>query len=164
VKDQVSIDTATSDDLDRLELIRQEAFKPVFESFENILGSVVYEHAQKPEDLSQKDTLKEMLQERSVWSVYVMKVSGKPIGFVSVRIDAENLVGEIGLNAIHPDYAGKGYGTEMYNFAIGEMETKGMKVATVATGGDPSHAPARKAYEKAGFNIQIPSVWYCKEL
>ena len=60
-----------------------------------------------------------------MWSVYVMKVSGKPIGFVSVRIDAENLVGEIGLNAIHPDYAGKGYGTEMYDFAIGIMKTKG---------------------------------------
>ncbi|MEM9257441.1 MAG: GNAT family N-acetyltransferase, partial [Pseudomonadota bacterium] len=40
----------------------------------------------------------------------------------------------------------------------------GMRVATVATGGDPSHLPARKAYEKAGFNVQIPSVWYCRTL
>jgi len=164
VNDQVSIDNATFDDLDSLELIRQEAFKSVFESFENILGTVVYEHAQKPEDLSQKDMLREMLQEQSVWSVYVLKVSGKPIGFVTVRTDTEYLVGEIGLNAVHPDYSGKGYGTEMYHFATDKMKTKGMRVATVATGGDPSHAPARKAYEKAGFNIQIPSVWYCKEL
>ena len=81
-----------------------------------------------------------------------------------LRIDSENLVGEIGLSAVHPDYAGKGYGTELFIFAIGNMKNKGMKVATVATGGDPGHLPARKAYEKAGFNIQIPSVWYCKEL
>jgi len=28
---------------------------------------------------------------------------------------------------------------------------KGMKVAVVGTGGDPSHAPARKSDEKAGY-------------
>jgi hypothetical protein len=33
-----------------------------------------------------------------------------------------------------------------------------MAVATVSTGGDPSHAPARRAYEKAGFGPAIPSV------
>jgi hypothetical protein len=40
----------------------------------------------------------------------------------------------------------------------------GMRVATVGTGGDPSHAPARRAYEKAGFNLQIPSVWMYRKL
>jgi len=105
-----------------------------------------------------------MMQKQSAWSVYVLKLSNKIVGFIAVKIDTENLVGEIGLNAIHPYYAGNGYGSEMYRFAIKEMKIKGMKVATVATGGDPSHAPARKAYEKSGFNIQIPSVWYCKEL
>ena len=31
-------------------------------------------------------------------------------------------------------------------------------VATVGTGGDPSHAPARRAYETAGFGPAIPSL------
>ena len=44
------------------------------------------------------------------------------------------------------------------------MKSSGMQVATVATGGDPSHAPARRAYEKSGFNVQIPSVWMCQIL
>lgn len=39
-----------------------------------------------------------------------------------------------------------------------------MQVATVATGGDISHDPARRAYEKSGFDVQIPSVWYCRTL
>jgi hypothetical protein len=39
-----------------------------------------------------------------------------------------------------------------------------MQAATVSTGGDPSHAPARRAYEKAGFSAQIPSVWFCRTL
>jgi hypothetical protein len=39
-----------------------------------------------------------------------------------------------------------------------------MRVATVGTGGDPSHAPARRAYEKAGFDREIPSVWMYRPL
>jgi hypothetical protein len=35
----------------------------------------------------------------------------------------------------------------------------GMKVATVATGGDTSPVPGRRAYRKAGFDVEIPSVW-----
>ncbi len=38
------------------------------------------------------------------------------------------------------------------------MKEWGAEVATVSTGGDPSHAPARRAYGKAGFGPAIPSV------
>ena len=34
----------------------------------------------------------------------------------------------------------------------------------VGTGGDPSHAPARRAYEKAGFGPAIPSLYYYRAL
>ena len=60
---------------------------------------------------------------------------------------------------VHPDHAGQGVGTAMYDFAIARMKEAGMRVATVGTGGDPSHAPARRAYRKAGFTAEIPSVW-----
>jgi ribosomal protein S18 acetylase RimI-like enzyme len=73
-------------------------------------------------------------------------------------------VGEIGLNAVHPEHAGRGIGTIMYDFALGQLQAGGMLVAEVATGGDPSHAPARRAYEKAGFGFQIPSVVMYKDL
>ena len=65
---------------------------------------------------------------------------------------------------MHPDYSGQGFGTEMYKFAIEIMKESGMQVATVGTGGDISHAPARRAYEKSGFSVQIPSVWMCQKL
>jgi len=29
---------------------------------------------------------------------------------------------------------------------------------------ETSHAPARRAYEKAGFAVHIPSVWFCCKL
>lgn len=52
----------------------------------------------------------------------------------------------------------------MYDFAIKKMKEASMQVATVSTVRDPSHAPARRAYEKAGFILQIPSVWLCQKL
>ncbi|HEY5869291.1 MAG TPA: GNAT family N-acetyltransferase, partial [Candidatus Tectomicrobia bacterium] len=86
------------------------------------------------------------------------------VGFVAIRLNHDTYVGEIGLNAVHPAHAGQGVGTTMYAFAIARMQEAGMHVATVATGGDPSHAPARRAYEKAGFTVHIPSVWLCRKL
>jgi hypothetical protein len=43
------------------------------------------------------------------------------------------------------------------------MKENGMKLAVVGTGGDPGHAPARRAYEKAGYTA-MPAVRYYKEL
>jgi GNAT superfamily N-acetyltransferase len=83
---------------------------------------------------------------------------------VAIRLDRDTRAGEIGLNAVDPARAGAGIGTAMYEFAVRFMQQAGMRVATVATGGDPSHAPARRAYQKAGFDVQFPSVWMCRKL
>ena len=77
---------------------------------------------------------------------------------MSFTIDADKRTGEIGLNAVHPEHAGRGIGTEMYEHVMARMKERGLALATVGTGGDPSHAPARRAYEKAGFGREIPSV------
>ncbi len=47
---------------------------------------------------------------------------------------------------------------------LARMKEAGMRVVSVASGGYPSHAPAHRAYEKAGFTVQIPSVWLCRML
>lgn len=44
------------------------------------------------------------------------------------------------------------------------MRNAGMRLPTMGTGGDPSHAPARRIYEKVGFGAAIPSVWLYKLL
>lgn len=86
------------------------------------------------------------------------------VGFVSFSINADKRTGEIGLNAVHPDHASRGIGTKMYAYAMARMKECGMELATVSTGGDPSHAPARRAYEKAGFGPALPSVCLYKIL
>jgi GNAT superfamily N-acetyltransferase len=80
---------------------------------------------------------------------------------VAVQMNRETEVGEIGPNAVDPTHAGQGIGTAMYEFALADMRAAGLKVAT---GGDRSHAPARRAYRKAGFDREIPSVWMCRAL
>ena len=153
-----------SEDAPRLQEIRQAAFEPTFASFRSILGDKIYELAQAQEDEGQEALLSSMFEPESGWEVYAAELAGIVIGFVSVQLNPDTHVGEIGLNAVHPDYWGRGAGTAMYNFAVARMKEAGMQVATVATGGDPSHAPARHAYRKAGFTVEIPSVWMCQTL
>jgi ribosomal protein S18 acetylase RimI-like enzyme len=155
---------ARSEDAPRLQAIRRAAFAPVFASFRAILGDEIYELAQRREDEAQEGLLASLLAAGSGWSVHVAQSGSEVVGFVAVRLDAHTRVGEIGLNAVDPARAGNGIGTAMYELAVARMREAGMKVATVATGGDPSHAPARRAYRKAGFDVEIPSVWMCRKL
>jgi GNAT superfamily N-acetyltransferase len=152
------------DDAPILEEIRAAAFAPVFASFRQILGEEIYRRAQAHLDDGHPEYLASLLREDSPWQVHCVEHQGPVVGFVAIQLDADKLVGEIGLNAVHPDHAGKGIGTVMYEFALERMREAGMRVATVATGGDPSHAPARRAYEKAGFDVVFPNVWMCRVL
>jgi GNAT superfamily N-acetyltransferase len=155
---------AGPDDAARLQAIRRAAFAPVFASFRAILGDEIYDLAQRRDDEAQEGLLTSLMAAGSDWEVYVAQSGDEVVGFVAVRIDRETLVGEIGLNAVDPAQAGKGIGAAMYEFATARLREAGMKVATVGTGGDPSHAPARRAYRKAGFDVEIPSVWMYRKL
>jgi len=160
----VTIRPARADDLPHIEDARQAAFAPVFASFRALLGEYIYNLAQARDDEAQGQLLASLLAPGSGWEVYSAELAGVVVGFVSVQLNPDTQIGEIGLNAVHPRHAGKGIGTAMYDFAIARMKEAGMRVATVGTGGDPSHAPARRAYEKAGFTAQIPSVWLYRKL
>jgi GNAT superfamily N-acetyltransferase len=147
-----------------MDAIRVAAFRPVFASFRSLLGDELYELAQAGDDAGQRDLLMSMLEPGSPWSLHVAVKGAEVVGFVSVRCDAASGMGEIGLNAVAPGHAGEGIGTQMYEFALEQMRAAGMRVATVSTGGDPSHEPARRAYRKAGFLADVPSVWMCRKL
>lgn len=161
---QLHIRPAHAADTDRLQAIRRAAFAPVFASFRAILGDELYELAQRREDEAQQDLLSSLMANDSGWELYVAESQSDIVGFVAVQLNRETLIGEIGLNAVDPAYAGAGIGTRMYSFAVERMKQADMKVATVSTGADPSHAPARRAYQKAGFDVEFPSVWMCRRL
>lgn len=155
---------ASAHDVPYLQIVRRAAFAPVFASFRAILGDELDALVHANADQEQADLLAAMFTPDTPWEVHVAERDGVIVGFVSVRLNADTKLGEIGLNAVHPDHAGHGVGTAMYEHALARMKAAGMRVATVSTGGDPSHAPARRAYEKAGFTAGIPSVWLCRTL
>ncbi|MEM7777615.1 MAG: GNAT family N-acetyltransferase [Pseudomonadota bacterium] len=163
--DALSIRPFKAGDAEQLQNIRARAFAPVFQSFRDIvgpeIGSVAFataegEQARHLSDLCKADAAQKKL--------FVAERAGRIVGFVAISLDETQKLGEVGLNAVDPDYAGQGFGTQLYEFALDEMRAAGMKVAVVGTGGDPSHAPARRAYEKAGFGPFVPSQWYYRVL
>lgn len=130
----------------------------MFASFRQIVGEALAERAFAAADADQAAYLDRLCSPDSGFRFFVAAMGSETVGFVSVCLDARTKIGEIGLNAVHPSHAGQGIGTALYGFAVALMREKGMRVATASTGGDASHAPARRAYEKAGFEAGVPSI------
>lgn len=152
------------EDLPAMQQVRQAAFKPVFRSFRQIVGEEIFSLAFAHADAEQAQLLEDLCQAGSGHQVLVALIDGAVVGFASFTLDAGKRIGEIGLNAVHPDHAGRGIGTRMYGQIMARMKECGMALATVGTGGDPGHAPARRAYGKAGFGPALPSVFLYKLL
>ena len=161
---ELSIRRARDSDAAHLEDVRRAAFAPVFASFRALLGEEISQVTQIRDDQEQAEYLNLLLEPDSGWELYVAEQGGVVVGFVSVQLNGQTFIGEIGLNAVHPDHAGAGIGSKMYDVVLNRMRQAGMRVATVSTGGDASHAPARRAYQKAGFTVGIPSIWLCQAL
>ena len=151
-------------DLKRLQEIREAAYKPVFRSFREIVGAEIAPTAMASAESEQSDYLEKICGADSHRDVYVFEENSKIVAFCALAMNHETKLGEIDLNAVDPDHQGRGIGAWMYSFALERMKEVGMVVATVGTGGDASHAPARRAYEKVGFGPAIPSVHYYKLL
>jgi ribosomal protein S18 acetylase RimI-like enzyme len=151
-------------DLPALQGIRQAAFAPIFRSFREIVGEEIAALAFTQADEEQAKLLDDICAPESTHHGLVATLDDERVGFVSFTTDAAKRTGEIGLNAVHPDYAGRGIGTWMYQQVLARMKERGMALAVVGTGGDSSHAPARQAYQKAGFGPAIPSVYLYKLL
>ncbi len=96
--------------------------------------------------------------------VYVYEEDGKVVGYVVFYLHRETGVGEIGINALIPEYQGKGLAQQMYKAVLDRFRQKGMRYARVDTGLDLGSEPARKAYERAGFNIRSGEINYYMKL
>jgi len=151
-------------ELDVLQQIRVLAFAPVFRSFRDSLGAEIADVALASAEAEQAQELEKLCDPATRQDVFVAVVHGTILGFVSLSLDHEKAIGEIGLNAVHPDHAGRGIGTALYRFALERMTEAGMRVAAVGTGGDPAHAAARRAYQKAGFGPSIPGLYMYRSL
>ena len=97
-------------------------------------------------------------------NVFVCEEDGRRAGFIHLVFDRTRRIGEIGNNAVDPECGLKGIGQQMYRFALGRFREAGMAFANVTTGLDEGHAPARRAYERAGFDISRSDIHYYMKL
>lgn len=93
-------------------------------------------------------------------SIRVCEENGHIVGFITFRMNEDLCIGEIMNNAADPESGMKGIGQQMYGYILDLFMAKGMKMAKVTTGLDEAHAPARRAYERAGFDHSMEFITY----
>jgi GNAT superfamily N-acetyltransferase len=129
------------------------AFAPGCESLERLLGT----------DLDWRTCirrhLRSLTQSGERRRLVVAEVGGSVVGVVHYQVDRGTRSGCIGVSAVHPARQGRGIGSLMYRHALDAMWAQGAKYVTAEAAGDPSQAPARRAYEKVGF-VAVPTVHY----
>ena len=141
--------------------IAVKAWTPIRAAFRERLGDEIYEaHFTNWQEAKRKGVKEGLMKHNG----HVAVVDDKVVGFIFYHVNHAVKSGEIGGNAVDPEVRGLGIGGKMYNFVMDKMREEGMIYATVTTGLDDGHAPARRAYEKAGFEKNLPSLTYYKKL
>jgi ribosomal protein S18 acetylase RimI-like enzyme len=138
------------------------AWAPVFRSFREVLGAALYARLYPDWQQSQAADV-ERVCTGGAHTVWVADADGVVAGFVAYTLNPETKIGEVYMLAVDPAHQRRGIATRLNALALDRLRAAGMEVAQVGTGGDPGHAPARRAYEKAGYTA-LPSVWYFRLL
>ncbi len=152
-----------SNDLEAIVELSILAWEPVFDSFQQVLGSTIYALIYPDWKPAQKAVVESACRDREKYHVWVAEVDQTVVGFFVYELNHNDKTGEVYLLAVHPGYQNRGIGTALNNVALDKLKESGMKLAVVGTGGDPGHAPARRSYEKAGYTA-LPLVRYYKDL
>ncbi|MHB0877012.1 MAG: GNAT family N-acetyltransferase [Anaerolineae bacterium] len=157
------IRTLQPEDIQNIEDIAAAAWAPIYEHFyalqEQALGGV----ARRSTLDNKRQQVRDFATNHAKW-VLVSELAGEVVGFITYTVDRDNRVGTIGNNAVAPGHAGRGIGCAQYERVLQVFRDEGMEYASVTTGLDESHAPARRAYEKAGFVQVLPHVEYMRRL
>ena len=95
---------------------------------------------------------------------FIARDEDNVIGFAYYRAIEEHKTANIEHNAVSPEYKKKGIGSMLYQRMLESMKAEGFRYVSVTTGLDDAHAPARKAYERAGFQKNLPKVRYFQKL
>jgi ribosomal protein S18 acetylase RimI-like enzyme len=149
--------------LDAIVRLSLRAWAPVFESLEDALGPAVYRAFYRDDwRASQRRAVEAVCSDESM-HVWVATERSITAGFVALKLHAQDRMGEIYMIAVDPDFQRRGIATSLTRHGIEWFKNAGMSIAMVETGGDPGHAPARRAYEAAGFR-HFPVARYFKDL
>lgn len=140
--------------------IADRAFLPIRRTTRAALGDLISDVLYPAGDERSKGLEVRRFLETTPENALVCESGGKIVGFLTYRIDGA--VGTISNNGADPENHVPGTGSAMYRAVMEIFRAKGCKVAKVMTGLDDVFAPARRAYQKAGFREHLEHVtYYC---
>jgi len=151
------------EDLQRLKEIGNMAWRKIYEMFKERYGDELFSIIVPDPATVKGGQIESHCAAHPDW-LYVCEEGGRIVGFVTFGLDHERKIGEIGNNAVDPTCGLKGIGQQMYQSVFERFKKEGMLFAKVGTGLDDAHAPARRAYERAGFDIHHEMITYYKKL
>ena len=141
--------------------IARRAWGRIHTSFRQIMGAQMHDALCANWEEKKAAQVRGHWERHPEWFYVVEAVKAKSVvAFITFRVDPEKSLGTIGNNAVAPEGQGQGIGTAMYARVLNLFRRQGLKYASVGTGLDEGHAPARRAYEKAGFDIAQEDVTY----
>ena len=150
-------------DLETIAAIGDRAWRGIYRMFGQAYGEELFAILVPDRNTSKGDQIRSHCQ-RHPDQVFVCQEQDRIVGFVTFRLDLDKKIGTIGNNAVDPDCGLKGIGQQLYAAVLSHFKEQGMTYAQVRTGLDPAHAPARRAYQRAGFDISHQDVTYFKKL
>ena len=149
--------------LDAIVRLSLRAWEPVFESLRDAMGPAVYRAFYRDDWRAAQRRAVEAVCSSGDLHVWVATEESRTAGFVALKLHPEDRMGEIYMIAVDPDFQRRGIAARLTGHSIDWFRDAGMSIAMVETGGDPGHAPARRAYEVAGFRL-LPVARYFKSL
>ncbi|NLG29243.1 MAG: GNAT family N-acetyltransferase [Chloroflexi bacterium] len=167
---ELTVRAALPDDLDAVVEIALAAWQPIYAEYQRLLGAELYAslhadwRARKAEQVRSACLAAFTAHSPATAHALVAVLDGRVVGFATFATDPATGVGVLTNNAVAPASQGRGIASQLYARALALMRAAGMRHARVTTGGDAAHAPARRAYEKAGFVAMLSSVDYYRKL
>jgi GNAT superfamily N-acetyltransferase len=150
---EIEIRSFEAEDLEAIVEFSLRAWEPVFASLRDTLGDDIFLRLHPDWRTGQAEAVGASCTNEDR-DVFVAVTQNRPVGFVAVALNAfHERMGWIDIIGVDPDHQRQGIGSRLTELAIDHLRSRGMDIAVVETGGDPGHAPARAAYEAAGFTL-----------
>ena len=159
-----TIRTARPEDADAAGQIAVTAWEPIYAGYVGQMGEEIHRTVTKGWRDAKIASVVNFFTPRPDRGAFVAEDDGVIVEFVTYFMDVNKCIGEVCNNAVAPNRQCEGIATALYDAVMRVFTENGMKAATVSTGADDAHAPARRAYEKAGFGNPVYSVRYYKTL
>lgn len=105
----------------------------------------------------------DLMRTVDVSRVILAEVDGQAVGFAVYELDDTTRIGNVSDNAVLPEYRNRGIGAQLLAHVLNLMKEAGMELAQVSTGLEDAYAPARRMYERQGFEAIYQSVFYMKQ-